>query len=393
MSAPSPSFSLEALASFEERSALVSLVKNQLAPPSDAVETFARLRRDAHDPSDLDPVVRRALGDQMDWVNRELLGLMAGRIQSMLEWCVRLKLVEPSEDWSPRAWVKASQAMACESTLIESVIAHAPATSWASWRAALRVDENWAAKWQGWARAFEKTPAQALRWLDEFLVKPANQNDQEWTALLGAYRGRLALQIFLGEQRKWPVASLKGLDARLQEVGAPCLLKAIDFSLLLKESDKLVSAATAKQRFRDFLLSHRDEAKAWLEEPQVLAGHGLKVDPQMRASRLWAFLSILGYHQVAGAHDLELAFRGVVHAKFGGPGWEAVIDDALFKDLGAVRPLPPTPVAVKKKAVKKVPAAAAHRVEKAPADVQKTQRPGVAAKPADPVIPRFPKRA
>lgn len=388
MATPPSSFSLESLASFEERSALVALVTTQLAPPADAVETFGRLRRDAHDYPDLDPVVRRALGDQMDWVTRELLRLMEDRIRSMLDWCVRLKLMEPSADWSPQAWVKASQAMACESSLVELVIAHAPATSWGAWRSALRVEENWAAKWQGWARAFEKTPAAALRWLDEFLVKPDSQNDAQWNALLGAYRGRLSLQIFLCEQRHWPASSLVALDERLASAGAPCVLTAVDFAPLLKEGEKIVSPAIATQRFVDFLRKNPVEGKAWLENPKALAGHGLKIDPQTRPSRLWAYLGLLGYHQAAGSHDLELAFQGVAHAKFGGPGWEAVIGDVLFKELGAARPLPPAPpapsappVSAKKKAPAQVPA---KRV-----DPEVTPAPAAAL----PVIPRFPKRS
>jgi len=390
MASPSGSFSLDSLTSFSERSALVDLVKEQLLPPKDAVETFGRLRRDAYEQPGLDPVTRRALGDQMDWVHRELLGLMETRIHSMLEWCVRLKLFEPSEDWSPREWVKASRAMACESSLVEAVIIKAPVTSWDSWRSAFRVEENWAAKWQGWARAFDQSPAQALRWLDEFLVKPASQTEVQWKALLGAYRGRLALQIFLCGLRQWPAASLVALNQRLEGEGAPCLLRAVDFSPLIKDKDKIVTAAVAKERFRGFLRQHPAEGKAWLEASAPLAGQGIKIDPQARASRLWSFLSLLGHHQAAGARDLELAFRNVVHAKFGGPGWESVLGADLFDELGALRPQPAVPAAVTKPAPPK-PAKPAK-----PAAVKPSTAIPASAKPASPdlpPIPRFPKRA
>ena len=390
-----PSLHLDRLCSLEDRQALEALVVGVLSPPADFPRLYSRLRQEeVGKPSGdgfTDALSSHGLTGRADerlardtaqaylaWTGGGLRQYFLAQSQSMLEWAARLHLKDGSPVWSPRAWVETAEALEAAPDLLCLVIEKAPTAAWPTWRSAFGLERYWSQAWSTWEGCFFRSPALALRWLDELLAaRPKDASDGH---ALENLRARLSVALEVGSDHAGLLAQL---DQRLAAEGAMVHLEAVDWSFVLFDGQKPKTPAAVREAFLAFLRKNEQATRRWLElsvsSPNSVSN---TLNPRSTLRHARVALAVMAHHGQATVQQ----FRGVlalVARSEKSPlvrEWLAAVDSVLVKEWGQK-------LADEKPKPKKKKAASRAKLV-APAPVSDV-KPSPAKTPVTEEIPRF----
>lgn len=390
-----PSLHLDRLCSLEDRQALEALVVGVLSPPADFPRLYSRLRQEeVGKPSGdgfTDALSSHGLTGRADerlardtaqaylaWTGGGLRQYFLAQSQSMLEWAARLHLKDGSPVWSPRAWVETAEALEAAPDLLCLVIEKAPTAAWPTWRSAFGLERYWSQAWSTWEGCFFRSPALALRWLDELLAaRPKDANDGH---ALENLRARLSVALEVGSDHAGLLAQL---DQRLAAEGAMVHLEAVDWSFVLFDGQKPKTPAAVREAFLAFLRKNEQATRRWLElsvsSPNSVSN---TLNPRSTLRHARVALAVMAHHGQATVQQ----FRGVlalVARSEKSPlvrEWLAAVDSVLVKEWGQ-KLADEKPKPKKKKAANRAKLVA-------PAPVSDV-KPSPAKTPVTEEIPRF----
>jgi hypothetical protein len=344
-----PSLHLDRLCSLEDRQALEALVVGVLSPPADFPRLYSRLRQEeVGKPSGdgfTDALSSHGLTGRADerlardtaqaylaWTGGGLRQYFLAQSQSMLEWAARLHLKDGSPVWSPRAWVETAEALEAAPDLLCLVIEKAPTAAWPTWRSAFGLERYWSQAWSTWEGCFFRSPALALRWLDELLAaRPKDASDGH---ALENLRARLSVALEVGSDHAGLLAQL---DQRLAAEGAMVHLEAVDWSFVLFDGQKPKTPAAVREAFLAFLRKNEQATRRWLElsvsSPNSVSN---TLNPRSTLRHARVALAVMAHHGQATVQQ----FRGVlalVARSEKSPlvrEWLAAVDSVLVKEWG-----------------------------------------------------------
>lgn len=390
-----PSLHLDRLCSLEDRQALEALVVGVLSPPADFPRLYSRLRQEeVGKPSGdgfTDALSSHGLTGRADerlardtaqaylaWTGGGLRQYFLAQSQSMLEWAARLHLKDGSPVWSPRAWVETAEALEAAPDLLCLVIEKAPTAAWPTWRSAFGLERYWSQAWSTWEGCFFRSPALALRWLDELLAaRPKDASDGH---ALENLRARLSVALEVGSDHAGLLAQL---DQRLAAEGAMVHLEAVDWSFVLFDGQKPKTPAAVREAFLAFLRKNEQATRRWLElsvsSPNSVSN---TLNPRSTLRHARVALAVMAHHGQATVQQ----FRGVlalVARSEKSPlvrEWLAAVDSVLVKEWGQ-KLADEKPKPKKKKAANRAKLVA-------PAPVSDV-KPSPAKTPVTEEIPRF----
>lgn len=396
------SVDLDRLCSLDDRQALAQLVVQALNPPLDFPRLYDRLRQEEMGKPSGDHFVdalaskgltgraderlARDVGqDYLAWTGAGLRHYFLSKAEAMLDWASRLHLKEPSATWSPRQWVETAEALEASPDLLCLVIEKSPTWSWPAWRTAFGLERHWEQTWNTWEACFFRSPALALRWLDDLLA--ARPSEPVVSQALDGLRARLLVALETGADHP---GLLQQLDQRLAVEGALVRLEAVDWSFVLFDGQKPKTPAGVRDAFLAFLRKNEAATRRWLELPVAGATPmGVALNPRSGLRHARVALSVMAHHGQATVEQLRGVLLLVAKSEKSAlvKGWVDSVDQVVTGEWG--KPLPQAvikqkPALKKKKAVvKPTPVAAPSPVEV----------PTVAAKPvtapASEEIPRF----
>lgn len=344
-----PSLHLDRLCSLEDRQALEALVMGVLSPPADFPRLYSRLRQEeVGKPSGdgfTDALSSHGLTGRADerlardtaqaylaWTGGGLRQCFLAQSQSMLEWAARLHLKDGSPVWSPRAWVETAEALEAAPDLLCLVIEKAPTAAWPTWRSAFGLERYWLQAWSTWEGCFFRSPALALRWLDELLAaRPKDASDGH---ALENLRARLSVALEVGSDHAGLLAQL---DQRLAAEGAMVHLEAVDWSFVLFDGQKPKTPAAVREAFLTFLRKNEQATRRWLELPGSSPNPVFNtLNPRSTLRHARVALAVMAHHGQATVQQ----FRGVlalVAQSEKSPlvrEWLAAVDAVLIKEWG-----------------------------------------------------------
>ena len=344
-----PSLHLERLCSLEDRQALEALVVGVLSPPADFPRLYSRLRQEEiGKPSGdelTDALSSRGLTGRADerlardtaqaylaWTGGGLRQYFLAQSQAMLDWAARLHLKEGSPIWSPRAWVETAEALEAAPDLLCLVIEKAPTAAWPTWRSAFGLERYWLQAWSTWEACFFRSPALALRWLDELLA--ARPQDPGGNHALENLRARLAVALEVGSEH---AGLLTQLDQRLAAEGALVHLEAVDWSFVLFDGQKPKTPAAVREAFLAFLRKNEQATRRWLELPaSSVTPVSNTLNPRSTLRHAKVALAVMAHHGQATVQQFRSVLTLVANSEKSPlvREWLAAVDAVLVKEWG-----------------------------------------------------------
>ena len=274
------SLGLDRFQTYDDRQAALTAVRVQLKPPdglSQQVQEWraqaasgerqrTALRRKGTKPFDgpqgaaMEAVARQAATQVLDVAVAGMKDRFCDHAIAMLGWATRLRWHEPNEDWNPALWAAEAAAMGASPRLLETIIEHASTASWKTWQRVMDVSNDWESHWQSWERAFGRTPALALRWLDVLLRAPQGPTIDA----VRATRARAWQQTHLAEQAGRPTGLWRELDTRLAVCSEERDLRRADWSLFFHAD---LPTSGAGDRLHRFFATCPADTSRWLSLP------------------------------------------------------------------------------------------------------------------------------
>lgn len=350
---------LDRLQSQEDRAAVAEAVGKELAPPRDLSRIYGRLvfesrqaqMRSGEADSELEQMIAKATAEQVDWLGGEFRHIFLADVSRMLQWCHRLQVSHPTQEWSPDAWVSSARDLEAEAELLCLVITKADTLSWDSWIRAFSRDQDWPAQWFGWENAFSSAPRLASRWLETILSSDQGIEDSDRISRLSFSRGRIWQKIHVNQAAGRPVEILSRLDGILEEAGALRALSSVDFTTFLKKEGRLVSPSAAREALEAFLKSSPEDACAWLSSLTHPSSVPVKLAADRPDLRGLAVLSWMASQGECAANQVQEVFDQWA-TLLDDADWMLVMDKSLLAVLGVEVPeedleKPPVPRALK----------------------------------------------